>query len=103
EEFDDAGQTAGDVLGTRGFARDLGKDVAGEELVAVGHHKVSTRRHKVTLVAGCGLDDDRGLALLVGRVGDDKTAEAGDFVDLFVEGDAFLQVLELNGSSDLGE
>ena len=51
EEFDDAGQTAGDVLGARGFARDLGKDVAGEDLVAVGDHEVSARGHEVTLVA----------------------------------------------------
>ncbi len=35
EELDDARQTAGDVLGARGFARDLGKDVAGGDLVAV--------------------------------------------------------------------
>ena len=52
----------------------------------------------------CGrLDDDGGLALLVGGVGDDETREAGDFVDFFVEGDAFLQVLELDGAGDLGE
>ena len=50
-----------------------------------------------------GLDDDGGLALLVGGVGDDETGEAGDFVDFFVEGDAFLQVLELDGAGDLGE
>ncbi len=41
EELDDARQTAGDVLGAGGFARDLGKDVAGEDLVAIGHHEVS--------------------------------------------------------------
>ena len=41
EELDDARQTAGDVLGAGGFARDLGKDVAGEDLVAVGDHEVS--------------------------------------------------------------
>ena len=35
EELDDARQTAGDVLGAGGFARDLGKDVAGVNLVAV--------------------------------------------------------------------
>ena len=52
EELDDAGQTAGDVLGAGGFARDLGKDVAGEDLVAVGHHEVGARRHEVALVAG---------------------------------------------------
>src|SRR5581483_9073528 len=40
EELDDAGQTAGDVLGARGFARDLGQDIAGEDLIAVLHHEV---------------------------------------------------------------
>ena len=50
-----------------------------------------------------GLDDDGGLTLLVGGVGDDETREAGDFVDFFVERDAFLQVLELDGAGDLGE
>ena len=103
EELDDAGQTAGDVLGAGGFARDLGKDVAGEDLVAISNHEVSARRHEVTLVAGGGLDDDGGLTLLVGGVGNDETREAGDFVDFFVEGDAFLQVLELDGAGDLGE
>ncbi len=32
-----------------------------------------------------------------------RRREPGDFVDLFVEGDAFLEVLELDGSGDLGE
>ena len=49
------------------------------------------------------LDDDGGLTLFVGRVRDDETGEAGDLVHLFVEGDAFLEVLELDGSGDLGE
>ena len=35
EELDDARQTAGDVLGAGGFAWDLGKDVAGVNLVAI--------------------------------------------------------------------
>ena len=49
------------------------------------------------------LDDDGRLALLVGGVGDHQAGEAGDFVDFFVEGDAFLQVLELDGAGDFGE
>ena len=48
-------------------------------------------------------DDDGGLTLLVGGVGDHQAGKAGDFVDFFVEGDAFLQVLELDGAGDLGE
>ena len=35
EELGDARQTAGDVLGLRGLARDLGDDVAGLDRVAV--------------------------------------------------------------------
>ena len=103
EELDDAGQTAGDVLGARGFARDLGKDIAGRDLVAILDHEVRAGRHEVTLVALGTLDDDGRLALLVRRIGDDETGEASDFIDFFVEGDAFLQVLELDGSADLGE
>src|SRR6266702_3871216 len=68
KEFDDTGKTAGDVLGARGFARDLGKDVAGEDFVAVGHHEVGARWHEVALVARRCLDDDGGLALLIGGV-----------------------------------
>src|ERR1700753_835698 len=49
------------------------------------------------------LDDDGRLALFIGGLGDDETREAGDLVDLFVDRDAFLQVLELHGAGDLGE
>ena len=75
----------------------------GEDLVAVLHHEVSAGGHEVALVALGALDDDGRLALLVRRIGDDETREAGDFIDFFVEGDAFLQVLELDGAADLGE
>ena len=47
EQFDDARQTAGDVLGLGRLARDLGEDVAGEHLFAVTHHEVRARRHVV--------------------------------------------------------
>ena len=41
EQFDHARQTAGDVLGLGGFARDLRQHVARVNLVAVLHHQVS--------------------------------------------------------------
>jgi hypothetical protein len=63
---------------------------------------VCARRHEVAL-AGLALDDDRGLALLVGRIADHVTRQAGDFVHFFVERDAFLQVLELHGAADFGQ
>src|SRR5581483_8390825 len=40
EELDDTRQTAGDVLGAGGFARDLGENVARMNLVTVLHHEV---------------------------------------------------------------
>ena len=103
EEFDDAGQTAGDVLGAGGFARDLREDVAGEDLVSVLHHEVGARGHEVALVALGSLDDEGRLALFVGSVSDDQAREAGDFVDFLVEGDALLQVLELHRAANFGE
>ena len=47
------------------------------------------------------LDDDRRLPLLVRRIANHVTRQAGDFVDFLVQRDAFLQVLELHGSADL--
>ena len=49
------------------------------------------------------LDDDGRLALLVRRIANHLTRQAGDFVDFFVQGDAFLQVLELNRAADFGQ
>ena len=103
EELDDARQTAGDVLGAGGFARDLRQDVSGEDLVAVLHHEVSAAGHQIALVALGALDEDGRLALLIRSVGDHETRQAGDLVDLFVERDALLQVLELHRAADLGE
>ena len=40
EQLDDARQTAGDVLGLGGLARDLGQHVARVDLVALVHHEV---------------------------------------------------------------
>ena len=65
EELDHARQTARDVLGAGGFARDLGQDVSGEDLVAILHHEVRTAGHQVALVALGALDEDGRLALLI--------------------------------------
>ena len=63
EQFDDARQTAGDVLGLGGRARDLREHVAGVDFVAVAHHQVSVGRHEVALFVVLGAagraDDDR--------------------------------------------
>ena len=54
------------------------------------------RRHLVAAVdlAVLALDLDRRLLLLVRRVDDDQTGQAGHFVDFLVHGDAFEDVLE---------
>ena len=97
EELDDARQTAGDVLGLGGFARDLGQHVAGLDFVAIGDHQVSARRHEVLLAAAAGgvANQDRGLMLFVARgQRDHELRQAGDFVHLLLDGDAGLQILE---------
>src|SRR5580704_7412655 len=102
EQFDYARQTTGDVLGLRCFARNLCQHVAGRNRVAVLNHQVGSRRHEVAL-ARLALDDDGGLALLVGRIADHVTREAGDFVDFLVQSHALLQVFELHGAADFGQ
>src|SRR5690348_6795014 len=102
EQFHHAGQTAGDVLGFGGFARDLGQHVAGEHAVAVLHHEVRTGGHEVALAA-LALDHDGRLAFLIRRIGDHQARQAGDLVHFFVQRQAFLQVLELHRAADFGE
>src|SRR5271165_500575 len=99
EEFDNARQTAGDVLGLSGFARDFGQHVTGLHVVAILDHQVSTGRHEVlfaNLAAGIA-DQDRGLMFFVaGGQGDHVLREAGDFVDLFLDREAGTQIVEFN-------
>src|SRR4029077_3837115 len=45
----------------------------------------------------------RRVFFVAGRQRDDELREAGDFVDLFLDGDAGLEVLELDGASGFGE
>ena len=54
EQFHHARQTAGDVLGLGGGARDLRQHVAGVNFIAVRHHQVSVHRHQVTLFVSLG-------------------------------------------------
>ncbi len=103
EQFDHARQTAGDVLGTRRLLWNLGEHIAGTHLIAVLDHEVSTARQQVTLVRLGVLDEECRLALLIGSVGNHPAREAGDFVDFLVEGDAFLQILELYRAADFRE
>ena len=63
EQFDDARQTAGDVLGLGGFARNLRQHVTGLHFVAIDHHQVGARRHQVLLLgAAAGIADQNRRA-----------------------------------------
>ena len=107
EQLHHARQTAGDVLGLGGRARDLGEHVARVDVFAVVHHQVSVGRHEVALFIGAGAafrpHDDRRDALFIGRIGDHPLRHAGDFVHLLLQRDAFVQVLEMNLAADFGE
>ena len=95
EQFHHARQTAGDVLGLGGFARDLGQHVARVDFFAVAHHQVRVGGHQVLLgfrlasLRPIGPHDDHGQALLVRRIDHHELRHAGDFVHLLLHGHAF--------------
>src|SRR6185312_14426615 len=101
EQFNDARQTTGDVFGLGGLTRNLRQHIARMNGVAVGNHQVSARRHQVALAA-LALDHQSRLALLVGRIAHNVTRQSGDFVHFFVQGNAFLQIFELDRAADFG-
>src|SRR5262245_13480029 len=105
EQLDDAGQTADDVLRSGDFARDLCDHVARRDLVAVRNHEVGAYGHRVGFerFAGVGLDLDARLALLVGRIHDDRARQTGHLVNLFVNGDVLDQVAPMHSPADLGQ
>src|SRR6185312_11714473 len=105
EELDDAGQTAGDVLGLGGLARDLNQRVAGEDVDPVRHHQVGARGQQVPLLPPViPVDEDRRHALLVGRrLDDDLLRQAGDLVGLLADVLALDDVVELHLAADLGK
>ena len=75
------------------------------DFLTVLHHQVRAHRHLVSLqhlVAGAANFQTR-LFLFVRRVFHDHARLTGHFVDFFVERHAFLQVLELNVTSDFGK
>ena len=106
EEFDDARQTSGDVLGLGGLARNFRQHVSGLHLVAILHHQVRAGRHEVFLAGAAGGVANlnrRRVFFIARRQRDDELRQAGDFVDLFLDGDAGLEVLELDRASGFGE
>src|SRR6202030_1102791 len=69
EKFDDARETAGDVLGLGGFARNFREHVASLNLVAILDHQVGSGRREVLLanLARRVADKNGGLVLFVAR------------------------------------
>ena len=59
-------------------------------------HEVSAAGHQVTLVALGALDDNGGLTLLIGCFRNHEAGQACHFIHFLVQGDAFLQNLELD-------
>ncbi len=105
EELDDARQTAGDVFGLGGFTRNLGDDVAGGDLIAIRHHQVRADRHlsrvfstlpAAFLISIRGWRFSSGESITMARL-------TGHFVDFFVNGHAFFQILLLNLTADFGQ
>src|SRR5271168_4125711 len=89
EEFDDARETARDVLGLGGFARNFREHVAGLHFIAILNHQVSTGRHEVLFpdFTGGVAHENRGLMFFITwRQRDDVLREASHFVDLFLDG-----------------
>src|SRR5215831_5346344 len=106
EEFDDARQTTGNVFGLGSLARNLCEHVSGLHIVAIGDHQVSASGHEVFALHAALriLDHDGRLMLFVAeRQRDDELRKTGDFVHLLFDGEAGLQILELDRPAGLGE
>src|SRR6266404_725076 len=106
EEFHDARETSGDVLGLGRLSRDFREHVAGLHLVAVPDHQVSAGRHEVLLadLARGITDKNRGLMLFIARRQcNDVLREAGDFVHLLFDRQAGPQVVKLHGAGGFGK
>jgi len=109
EQLHHARQTAGDVLGLGGFARDLGQHVAGVNFFPVVNHQVSVRRHQVLLgfrarsTSALGTHDDGRLPLFVRRVRYHELRHTGDFVHTLLHGQTVDQVFEVHHAADFGQ
>ena len=70
-------------------------------------HTGLQRLHEVDHLRRLGLgtlgDNHLALALLVDQIRNDPLRHAGDFIHLLLQGQAFAQILEVDGAADLGE
>src|SRR5437870_1120192 len=108
EQLRHARQAAGDVLGLRRLPRDLGDDVVGDHLGAVGHREVRPHRQRVPVPLAGGVlrvrrpDDDARLELALGILDDDLAREARHLVELLPHGHALDDLLVLDPAGELG-
>src|ERR1019366_6108022 len=91
------------VLGLGSFARDLRQHIARSYRVTVLNHQVSAGRHQVALAGLGALDDDGGLTFLIRRVNHDVARQPRALARFFMQGHAFLQVLELHRPANFGQ
>src|SRR5208283_927531 len=92
-----ARQTAGDVLGLGLFARRLGQQRAGHNLVVLGHHDVRAGGNRIIRhdLAGVVTDGDLRMQILL-VLDDDHGFLAGGFVGFLLHRHAFDDVVELH-------
>ena len=105
EELGHTGQTAGDVAGLADGTRNLDEDVTGLEFLTVLDHDVAVDGEVVGADEFAVLVDDMtgGHAALLLALDDDALAQTGGFVFLDTVGNAFLDILELDGTGMLGD
>ena len=108
EEFNDARETARDVFGLRGFARNLREHVTRLDLVAIGNHQVCAREGMryffLCLARRIACTRIGRLVLFIARrKRDDQLRKARHLVHLFFDRDSRLQILELDDSGRFGK
>src|SRR5208283_5132692 len=106
-------QTAGDVLGLGGLARNLGDDVAGEHFRMLGDvdiraHRQEVARHVLAMRQLKGLavrvfDRDTRTHIELAIFHDDVGTRAGALVDALLHGLAFEDIAVLNRAADFGD
>src|SRR5713101_6693042 len=113
EQLRDSRQTAGDVLGLGGLARNLGDHVARFYRGAFGHVDICADRQEVTrdVVRARQLDGlarrvlyrDTWAHVEILELDDDVGARTGSFIDSLLHGLAFDNIAVLNGPADFGD
>src|SRR6185437_13765198 len=99
EQLDNARETARDVFSLGGCGMNFSEHVAGLHLVAISDHQVGARGHEVLFLgaaSGIAHQNRRLVFFVTWGKRDDELRKARDLVHLFFDGDAWLQILELD-------